>query len=1334
MMIEKEVDYRLEAISELDLVETYLIFGEHDRAFDLALSKGGCTDAVLELMDWLYEQGDNVRSRMLFEKVEPIEYFFGQNKQTIHNPDLEGFYDWVERAHRFRDIEEILDIVEGLPFDEHTYYDPADDMKLTLAGGVISDDPTADVDRLCDELGLGDQFKTTLLVQTVHHLNANGDRESVNADLNSLYEKAKELSIPDNRVCARVAFESGNYEMARGFLANVKVTGTKDFRDYQSHQHTKYLFVSTYSVARISEHLGCDVQFDRAEDDDFQNKVLEYIIGLGRLQGKLEMSDNPREVSVIGELTKTCLFFAHSDSGEEHQYNDPITSDCLEWLAETLVRIAALNGGESLRILEKEVEQLYARGNNRISRFSSFRLVFAKEVYDFDGDQVKAIQRLRYLSDIIETEYTPHSAVQTRVELASSLAEVGAIDQAKEELSLIHKDTCGYWLAAKKEPQYLFWNEAFERACRTAPDKSKEFSAKFAQFVIGLSDTEGRSTGYRIVYELLQNSTTSPDQCAGIISRLIETDLASWAYIVSAALQGIVLLRKDLAYPCFILYCKLVIPFASDKAYNAIAPIYQRLPEGERKKAEEYFVRCAQLFADTSNEEALLSHLKNVSSTENEELVYALKRAQQELAELRDEGPRNSGSSSSYDEKEKELNLIDSLSALIDFSDGASQYGQKKDVDYSYARRATKLLEVSSLPELLSFLEERPITLKDAKFTIAATSRLVDLGATQKADELYLRAEKYASDGNWSRWLGGEKIAFQKLRKKREGEASQEKGFETIINDFAHGRASAQMVLPDLDELFDLVAPEAAWDDVWSQVQEHLSVYREFLTTEPVKECPNVSSHEDLIGHIFQTGFSLLSYTLTDRLRESLLEIAVLKEGRHLFDAIAGMLVSDERYHRELAAILWKLLDKPECKKSLIKYAKDLSQSDDIVVSNIVRNLLFRFEIEFIVPSEELPAYYDFAVLGDRQAENFSPPAGVGPGTNFWLDDPWYWTRFLGFEIKIISDAASIEIEAIRRRCAEFMRQAGGEETFGPQAEKQLVAIIKNLDLRFTYARLMPYFAIRALGRIVEELVRAAHIDLRVLPLIWSNLGGPNLSNHRFDVEPRPDWILPPILPKMDHWKIHANDWLQLGSENSFLPIMDGWFVLAEQTDFTIAGSWEKYSIRRTSLLASEWSCNPDENLFGMPEIVDLDHLNILIKKQDQTILCTIDDCLYGDLRSSTLTFNEDFLDGFGWKRSQENPLEIYDQDGVLVAKTFIWMDGVGYPANSSKERSGFGHVVMLTNGARKKVEENFGKIEIRTRVIQRHSSSEGTYDCTYFNGIRKNDERTVISAGNTKN
>ena len=1317
MMAEKEIDYRLEAINELDLVQTYLTFEEQDRAFEIALANAERIDGAFELLDKLYEQGESGHARALFEVIEPAEYFFGRYNQAMHNPEPEQFYNWIEQAHRFRPMEEILKIVQGLPFKDHFQHDPTDNLKFILARSILRDDPTTDVEDLCTEIGLNDQAKTKLLVQAAYYLQVSGDSNRVQMLLARLDEQISGLSISSCRVCARLAFKEGDHDLARGFLANVRVLASEHFHDYHYSEQLEDLFASTFSVARLSEHLGTDVLFKPSKKDEFQNKILEHAIRLGRIQGKLEKANNALDIPVKEEIINTCLLLALADSGKDRISFEPLAVSSLAWFAKTLVRIAALHGDNTLQALEEQVERLYVRGDNRISRFSSFRLTFAKEVYGVDGDQGKAIQRVRYIEDLIEVEHTPHSAVELRLDLATALAEVGAVDQGKRELSFIHKDTCGYWLAAKKEPQYVFWNEAFERACHTAPERTGEFAAQLAQFVIGLSNTEGSGTGHRITYGLLKNAARAPEQCAGIISRLIGTYLVSWADIVAATFHGIVLVRPDLAHQCFTIYCRLVIPFARSNAYSAIEPIYLRLPEVARVEAESDFIRCAQRYADTSSEAGLLSHLKKVSSSENDILERALERAERELANIRNEGSQEGESSSSYDESEKKLAQIQSLPALAAANDGVAQYG-KRHVDYSYARRASELLETASLEELRAFLDERPILLEDAKFTIAATSRLMDLGATQEADELYVMAEEHAQTGNWSVWLGGEKIAFQKLRKKREGEQSQKEGFSSIVNDFAHGQASAHTVLPYLDEIFDLVAPEAAWDDIWLQTQNHLSVYREYVSTEPVEALPDVSSHEELIGHIFRVGFSLLSFVLKDRLRESLLRIAAQADGLKLFDVIAGMLVRDERCHREISAIMWKLVDKPDCKDVLIKYAKKLFLSEDIVVTNVVRQILHNFNVNFNVPSEELPAFYELAISGDKNAKKFELPAGVKPGMEFWIDDPWYWTSMFGDEIKMVSQASGVEIEAIRRRCAEFMRVAGGADAFGPLVEKQLEVNLKSLDLQFPYARLMPHFAIIALGKVIEELTRADHIDLGVLQVIWSDIGGAHFASYQIPIEPRPDWIISSALPKMDHWKIDSDSWLQLGTENTFVPVLDGWFVLAEQAEFIFAGNWKKNSVIRTSLPSLEWGCNSDTSLFGMAETMDLGHLDMMLKERDNAILCTVDDFMYGDLRKTTLTLNNNVLGNFGWKRSKIRPFEICTDDCEIVAKTHIWMDGVGCPENGSVKRSGHGHAVLISDVAREKLEEYFGNLEIRTRTIQRHESSDGKCERAYFNGF----------------
>ncbi|ODB95245.1 hypothetical protein A3197_17995 [Candidatus Thiodiazotropha endoloripes] len=268
----------------------------------------------------------------------------------------------------------------------------------------------------------------------------------------------------------------------------------------------------------------------------------------------------------------------------------------------------------------------------------------------------------------------------------------------------------------------------------------------------------------------------------------------------------------------------------------------------------------------------------------------------------------------------------------------------------------------------------------------------------------------------------------------------------------------------------------------------------------------------------------------------------------------------------------------------------------------------------------------------------------------------------------------------------------------------------------------MPHFAVRALGSVIEELTRADQIDLRVLDVIWSDIGGPHFANYQLSTDPRPEWVLPAVFPKIDNWSIDEEMWLGLGPENSIVPVTSSFNILAEHSEFAFLGDWKKRSTIRTSLPVTDWVSRPDENLFNLPKVMDLGHLSTVFKDHDKSMLCTIDDMRYGDLREPTLTLNSKLLKELGWKRSEVDPFEIYGVNGEIVAKTINWMDGVGYPENSSVERSGHGNVVLISDSSRAELEERFGKLLLRTRVIQRYESQEGTSQKIYFDGVAEED------------
>lgn len=1315
LLVEKEIDYRLEAISELDFVDVYVDFGERDIAFQIALSSAERNDGTYDLIDTLYADGDVVRSRQLFEAIEPLDMLLGLHDRRLLGAEQEVLFDWADRVHRFRSIPKALEIISGISFDEHLQTDPRKSLKFAVARGIVFDDPAAHIDGLQKTFGLTPRAVEALKVHALLGLDLAGDEERIQTTLKELEDLGDEIGQTAARVGTRIAYEHGHLDVARHLFCKVCIRGSKRFGDYESRSKLDSMFAGIFSVARLSEHLELDLRYEPIDGDDFQDRIVENVITLGRLLAKIEKASKPMEVaSVRQHLADTCLLLAHLQPEESPHSWDPIVGNGLSWYASTIVRIASLHSIDTLKDVEAQVERLYERGENRLARFSYFRLAFAKSVYSVDGNRKKAIKRIRYLVEDIDAEYTPHQAVETRRELASALAGVGAIEEGKAELAKIHDDTLGYWLAAKKEPQYVFWNEAFERACSAAPSHIEEYSAQFSRFAIGLSESEGRDTGRRVIYGLLKNSSKAPACCAAIINAVVGTGLAGWGEIVSAVLHGVALSRSDLTHHCLRLFDRLVIPFSGQYTSRAIGPIYDLLPASLRREAERDFVSQARVFADTADKAALLSELISVSDGSNTELVQAAAKAEQELAAIQ----RNSSSSESSpttDNQDAVIKSAQSVEELVAAGDGRSDYGIS-DVDYSYARKAGELVESASLSQIEALLEARPILKRDAKFVIAASSRLFDLNATRRAEELYEIAEHEARKGNWSGWLGGEKIAFEKLRRKRSGGGDESDGFRSLVADFARGQASSTMVLPDLDEIFDLVAPSADWAAIWEETQSHLAQYREFRIGPTVDSEPDIRSAEELIGSLFRIGFSLACYVLTDRLRDSLLRIGLRSDGQDLFDSIAGVLYSSADCHRELSAILWKLNEVPNSNANVTKYAKLLSNSTDAVVSTLARNIIAKHGLHFEVPREKIPKFYELAVIGDEQAEEFELPAGIEPGSEFWVDNPWYWTSVLGYEIKVLSKASGLPIEAIRRRCADFMRQMGGEAAFGPEAERELRGKLSSLDLRFTFARMMPRAAVCALGQVVEELIRAQQIDLRIVRRIWSDLGGVNLATYEFPLEPRPTEIEPP-LPKLHYWQIDEESWLNLGGEWSAIPIFEGWFVLAEQSEIVYHGSWKRYSAIRTCLAKEDWISEPSDQLFEMPRISDLNHLDTVLNDREQVFLCSIVDGPYGELRSPTLTIHPSVVEELDWTRSAARPLEILSTSNEVAAKTLRWRDGIGYPEPASLTRSGKGQIVLLSRSAMESFQKKFGRLEISTRVIQRIKSQDGASEKVLIDG-----------------
>lgn len=103
-----------------------------------------------------------------------------------------------------------------------------------------------------------------------------------------------------------------------------------------------------------------------------------------------------------------------------------------------------------------------------------------------------------------------------------------------------------------------------------------------------------------------------------------------------------------------------------------------------------------------------------------------------------------------------------------------------------------------------------------------------------------------------------------------------------------------------------------------------------------------------------------------------------------------------------------------------------------------------------------------------------------------------------------MEDASEIPMEVLRRRCAYFMQQEGGREAFGPEVEKLQRAKLRRLTLSFPNRRPMASAALRAIGKLLSKLDKANAITPRTFPVIWEEIGGPNVLNSMPGESPKP--------------------------------------------------------------------------------------------------------------------------------------------------------------------------------------------------------------------------------------
>lgn len=1307
LLIAKEIEYRLEAVSQTDFVEVFLELGDRDLAIKHALD-GPTGEGWLDLVDDLWNGEKFSVARRVFEANEPLEALFGNDGLDIHQ-DEQLAHEWIHRAHRFRPVEKLITIIETLPIQ--TRFGNAGEVEqirrnllFSLASGLILDHPDTDISQLCTQLGLTEMDTLCLEIEAAQQAWDVGDVARCGERISSATgnDDIEGLSEEWRRLALELAYASELHDTARSLLSNIEVRSILDKPTSFEQKDFGNDCQRFYRLCWLTDVLNVSPKRQSAEDHEFFLLVEARLTELAKLR-----SDAERRNSFFGsaKLRTIIHFLAHArpDHHDAYKFNGVV-----DWFADEILRVAHRFGDEQFRQVVDLIDEKISQNGNNLSNSHSVRLRIATTVFDLDNDQEKAAQRVRNANALSRSGRTPHEIVENQVAIARAFATVGLREEAEACLNRMHEDTFGYWLRAKKEPQYEFWAWSFRHACDSKPENAGGYARDFGQFILGMDETEGDDTAQRVISDLLYGAGYSPAVAAGLFDRLVESDLITWGHLAGSVIAGIMRHDPKLFEPCIEACCRLVLPFFNGDDRGLIKTALSATDEQDQDSAIDSILNAIKRWSPQSHRAALIERIREVAPNHGPALDAEIEEARQLLEHLN----RTSYGAASDSGNVVSLDIdASSFDELVSHGEGTDRYGD--GIDHSYARAAESLARNATRSEIESFIAQRPHVLRDAKFAIQCSRTMWRSGDKSYSDELFEKAEAAAHSGHWSWFLGGEKLGIHELRVEREGDVGREIVFDRLVGELASGQTSGVWLFLNLDEVFDLICLDKPYGEFWQEVAEHLKQYREFRLGKTVAEEPSVQTNADLLAYVLARAFSFPVPKILQHARATALAIASQNEGAPVLRALLTFLEIQPNGMREAATLVYRSRHYHHLDKILIDAATRYTEEKDFVIANQAVRVLKELKQDFDDTEniKDLPAFYKLQTTGSAQASNFDLPPGIAPGSrSVWSDDPWTWTSGFEFQFNVISGASGVSIELLRRRCAEFMRIEGGHEAFGPEAEEQLRIRLAQLNLKFQYFRLLPFATKRGIGKVLGELVDADAVDPRVLPAVWSRIGGPSLAGYDLPIEAKPLWFVYSDVPSEQHGGVDRETWLEAISDDLYLPLVESHTIFAEKTTYRTRIRRNVIESIRCSFPAEVDLDNVSIHLYELPHLISLDDLRPRYEEEESRLISIIPADLFGDLENATITLCPYVLAKLGWMRDPVNPLEILNANGQVIAWTIRWVDGCDRADIFDSVAFGEGQALLLTDEARVAIESTYGSIEIGTLV---HRTYQHENDCT---------------------
>ncbi len=404
---------------------------------------------------------------------------------------------------------------------------------------------------------------------------------------------------------------------------------------------------------------------------------------------------------------------------------------------------------------------------SKISKWSEFRRRIALQAYHFDKDEVAAAGRLEACLAALGNAGTPDEQVDELAKMAEAFAIVGRGERAREILKLVHNDTLGYAVAPKKDPQYVFWRDVFERACNYDPTGRSARVEFFARLIAGMGETEGRSAAYRLTSAVLRHAALAGPNLGARVALLFETEgLTDWAEMVHSLLLGLIERRPELALAATHAWARLVLPYygeahnTTDGARKFVRSALELVSESQVRCLSELLRHRIESESSVVARVALLQSLLDATRARQGD-VAALERS---VARWQPEAPP--------DREDRSNSLPDpfgNVRSLREFGEKLSS-DVPEETHYRVFEALLRLMPTAKLDDAQMLIRDHPELLADTRVVLAVARLAVSESQSAYARELLGRHRPSRGErAYWDTWRGGAKLDYYRCLIELEG-------------------------------------------------------------------------------------------------------------------------------------------------------------------------------------------------------------------------------------------------------------------------------------------------------------------------------------------------------------------------------------------------------------------------------------------------------------------------------------------------------------------------------------------------------------------------------------